>query len=215
MPSAEQPPHYGAEENGNVDERDPWLILHIKLSECQAPGMLYSLQKPAIAKGLLTSNWKESEFIIKPGTTIAIIGTEIYNDSEKDGVRIFGKLIQEQGEQLVKNEKYNRNRVAQLLYSVFSQEEIYIAAVNGFNHDVHCKNKTGIPKELTEEELDKILEKTPFYLPKAKVKKFQKEYSEINKAEYTKYGSSYDEYRGLTETEQYAILHISTIWYRE
>lgn len=55
----------------------------------------FEIQMPSGTKGLITDNWKESEFIAKPGATIEILGAEAYNDGEKDCIRVFGRLLQE------------------------------------------------------------------------------------------------------------------------
>lgn len=54
----------------------------------------FAIQMPKSAKGLITDNWKESEFIAKPGSALEILGAEAYNDGAKDCIRIFAKLIQ-------------------------------------------------------------------------------------------------------------------------
>lgn len=55
----------------------------------------FEIQMPKETKGLITNNYDESEFIAKAGSSLEILGAEVYNDGEKDCVRIFAKLIQE------------------------------------------------------------------------------------------------------------------------
>ena len=55
----------------------------------------FEIQMPSGTKGLITDNWKESEFVAKPGSAIEILGAEAYNDGEKDCIRVFGRLLQE------------------------------------------------------------------------------------------------------------------------
>lgn len=50
---------------------------------------------PVGTRGLITNNWAESEFITKTNTTLEILRAEVYNDGEKDCIRIFAKLLQE------------------------------------------------------------------------------------------------------------------------
>ena len=44
--------------------------------------------------GILTSNCSESEFIIKNGSSIEILGSKIYNDNGDYCIIIFGKIVQ-------------------------------------------------------------------------------------------------------------------------
>lgn len=55
----------------------------------------FEIQMPKGTKGLITDNYKESEFMAKPNSTIEILGSEVYNDGEKDCIRVFGRLIQD------------------------------------------------------------------------------------------------------------------------
>jgi len=50
---------------------------------------------PSGTKGLVTDNWKESEFITKPGTGLEILGAREYNNNGNVGVTIFAKIIQD------------------------------------------------------------------------------------------------------------------------
>lgn len=54
----------------------------------------FEIQMPAGTRGLLTNNWMESELITTPNTTLEILRAEVYNDGEKDCIRIFAKLVQ-------------------------------------------------------------------------------------------------------------------------
>lgn len=54
----------------------------------------FEIQMPKGTKGLLTDNLAESEFIVKNDSAIEIIGAEVYNDGNKECVKIFAKLIQ-------------------------------------------------------------------------------------------------------------------------
>lgn len=55
----------------------------------------FEIQMPTGTRGLITDNWKESEFITQRNSAIEILGAEAYNDGEKDCIRIFGRLVQE------------------------------------------------------------------------------------------------------------------------
>ena len=55
----------------------------------------FEIQMPEGTKGLITSNWEESEFIAKPNTTIDILGAKVYNSGGKPYIKIFARLIQE------------------------------------------------------------------------------------------------------------------------
>lgn len=55
----------------------------------------FEIQMPAGTKGLITSNYPESEFIAKPNSTLEILGSRVYDDSGKPGIVIFAKMIQE------------------------------------------------------------------------------------------------------------------------
>ena len=99
------------------------------------------------------------------------------------------------------------------MYSDFSLDEIYHAAAAGMNMDVRCESETGIPKELTEKEFDKRI--LNMRVPsKERILSFQKECNDFNKGFLKKHGVHYDEYRQMTETEKYAYIYFSNIWYR-
>lgn len=55
----------------------------------------FEIQMPVGTRGLITNNWAESEFITKTNTTLEILRAEVYNDGEKNCIRIFAKLLQE------------------------------------------------------------------------------------------------------------------------
>lgn len=55
----------------------------------------FQIQMPSGTKGLVTDNWKESEFITKPGTGLEILGAREYNNNGNVGVTIFAKIIQD------------------------------------------------------------------------------------------------------------------------
>jgi len=55
----------------------------------------FEIQMPIGTKGLITDNWKESEFIAKPSSILDILGAEVYNDGEKECIRIFSRIIQD------------------------------------------------------------------------------------------------------------------------
>lgn len=54
----------------------------------------FEIQMPVGTNGLITDNLPESEFITKPNSALEIIGAMVYNDSEKDCVKIFARLVQ-------------------------------------------------------------------------------------------------------------------------
>ena len=54
----------------------------------------FEIQMPAGTKGLITDNLPESEFISKPNSALEIIGATVYNDGEKDCVKIFARMLQ-------------------------------------------------------------------------------------------------------------------------
>lgn len=55
----------------------------------------FEIQMPNGTKGFLTSNLDESEFITKKDSAIEIMGAEVYNDGNKNCIRIFGKMVQD------------------------------------------------------------------------------------------------------------------------
>lgn len=50
---------------------------------------------PTGTKGLITDNWKESEFITKPNSRIDILGAKVYNDEGNISITIFSRLVQD------------------------------------------------------------------------------------------------------------------------
>lgn len=55
----------------------------------------FEIQMPTGTKGLITSNYPESEFIAKPNSTIEILGSKVYDDSGKPSITIFARMIQD------------------------------------------------------------------------------------------------------------------------
>lgn len=54
----------------------------------------FEIQMPAGTRGMLTSNWAESEFIAKANTTLDFIGAKVYNNDDTYGIKIHAKLVQ-------------------------------------------------------------------------------------------------------------------------
>ena len=54
----------------------------------------FEIQMPKGTKGIITDNLPESEFISKCGSSLDILGAEVYNDGAKDCVKIFARLLQ-------------------------------------------------------------------------------------------------------------------------
>ena len=54
----------------------------------------FEIQMPKGTKGLITTNYPESEFIAKPDTTLEILGSRVYDDSGKPCIVIFARMIQ-------------------------------------------------------------------------------------------------------------------------
>jgi hypothetical protein len=54
----------------------------------------FEIQMPEGTKGFITDNLPESEFITKRGSSLDILGAEVYNDGAKDCVKIFARLLQ-------------------------------------------------------------------------------------------------------------------------
>lgn len=54
----------------------------------------FEIQMPKGTKGIITDNLPESEFITKCGSSLDILGAEVYNDGAKDCVKIFARLLQ-------------------------------------------------------------------------------------------------------------------------
>ena len=54
----------------------------------------FEIQMPKGTKGIITDNLAESEFITKCGSSLDILGAEVYNDGGKDCVKVFARLIQ-------------------------------------------------------------------------------------------------------------------------
>lgn len=55
----------------------------------------FEIQMPAGTKGLITSNYKESEFIARPKTTLEILGSKVYNYKDKPGITIYARMLQD------------------------------------------------------------------------------------------------------------------------
>ena len=55
----------------------------------------FEIQMPAGTKGLITTNYPESEFIAKPNSALEILGARVYNDSGKPCITIFARMIQD------------------------------------------------------------------------------------------------------------------------
>lgn len=55
----------------------------------------FEIQMPTGTKGLITTNYPESEFIAKPNSTLEILGSMVYDDSGKPCIRIFARMIQD------------------------------------------------------------------------------------------------------------------------
>ena len=55
----------------------------------------FEIQLPAGTKGLITTNYPESEFIAQPNSTLEILGSTVYNDSGKPCIKIFARMIQD------------------------------------------------------------------------------------------------------------------------
>ncbi len=66
-----------------------------KLNYFKRRPILFEIQMEKGVKGLITENYPESEFIAKPNSTLEILGAKLYNDSGKNCIKIFAKLIQE------------------------------------------------------------------------------------------------------------------------
>ena len=54
----------------------------------------FEIQMKKGTKGLITSNLQESEFIIKDGSSIEIIGSKVYNDNGDNCILVFAKIKQ-------------------------------------------------------------------------------------------------------------------------
>lgn len=54
----------------------------------------FEIQMPAGTRGLLTSNWAESEFITKPNTVLEFLGSKVYNNNGISCIKIYAKMIQ-------------------------------------------------------------------------------------------------------------------------
>lgn len=54
----------------------------------------FEIQMPSGTRGLITDNYKESEFIAKPKTTLEILGSKVYNEDGKSCIKIFARMIQ-------------------------------------------------------------------------------------------------------------------------
>lgn len=54
----------------------------------------FEIQMPKGTKGIITDNLAESEFITKCGSSLDILGAEVYNDGGKECVKVFARLIQ-------------------------------------------------------------------------------------------------------------------------
>lgn len=54
----------------------------------------FDIQMPKGTKGLITSNMQESEFLAQNGSSLEILGATVYNDGEKDCIKIFARIVQ-------------------------------------------------------------------------------------------------------------------------
>jgi hypothetical protein len=54
----------------------------------------FEIQMAKGTKGIITDNLAESEFIAQCGSSLDILGATVYNDGEKDCVKIFARLLQ-------------------------------------------------------------------------------------------------------------------------
>lgn len=54
----------------------------------------FEIQMPAGTRGLLTSNWAESEFITKTNTTLDFISAKVYNNNGISCIKIYAKVVQ-------------------------------------------------------------------------------------------------------------------------
>ena len=103
----------------------------------------------------------------------------------------------------------SKNKIAQLMYSMFSTNEIYVAAAYGMGRDIRCESKTGIPDELTPEEFEKCIQAvSPDFPAVEKIDKFTEKYREIHDSFLRKHGKHYEDERGMTPTERYAFLYL-------
>ena len=55
----------------------------------------FEIQMPTGTKGLITTNYPESEFIAKPNSTLEILGSRVYDESGKPCIKIFARMIQD------------------------------------------------------------------------------------------------------------------------
>nr|DAL00289.1 MAG TPA: minor capsid protein [Caudoviricetes sp.] len=54
----------------------------------------FEIQMPAGTRGILTSNWAESEFIAKANTTLDFMGAKVYNNNGISCIKIYAKMVQ-------------------------------------------------------------------------------------------------------------------------
>lgn len=85
----------GTEKARITDKAVTSVSLCEKLNFFKHRPVKFEIQMPAGTKGLITTNYPESEFIAKPNSTLEILGSMVYDDSGKPCVTIFARMIQD------------------------------------------------------------------------------------------------------------------------
>lgn len=85
----------GADKAFVTDKAVTSVSLCEKLNFFKHRPVKFEIQMPTGTKGLITTNYPESEFIAKPNSTIEILGSKVYDDSGKPSITIFARMIQD------------------------------------------------------------------------------------------------------------------------
>ena len=85
----------GTEKARVTDKAVTSVSLCEKLNFFKHRPVKFEIQMPSGTKGLITTNYPESEFIAKPNSTLEILGAKVYDDSGKSCITIFARMVQD------------------------------------------------------------------------------------------------------------------------
>ena len=85
----------GTEKAFVTDKAVTSISLCEKLNFFKHRPVKFEIQMPKGAKGLITTNYPESEFIAKPNSTLEILGSKVYYEHGKSSIIIFSRLVQD------------------------------------------------------------------------------------------------------------------------
>lgn len=85
----------GTEKGKIVDSAVTSVSLSENLNYFTHYPIKFEIQMPKGTKGLITSNYMESEFIAKANTVLELIGAEVYNDGNKYVIKVNARMVQQ------------------------------------------------------------------------------------------------------------------------